>query len=82
LTREQIFEDLRATMVELFELSPDAVTLEAGLREDLDLDSIDAIDMAARLHRLTGRKLDMSSLKKLTTVSDVVDLVEAHLRAS
>ena len=69
-------------MVELFELSPDQIRLEAALRDDLDLDSIDAIDMAARLHKLTGRKLDMSSLKKLVTVRDVVDLVEAHLRAS
>jgi len=82
MTRDEIFAHVRASMIELFELEPEAVTISARLRQDLDLDSIDAIDMVARLHELTGRRLELSSLKKIETVSDVVDVVDAHLRAA
>jgi acyl carrier protein len=79
MTRAEIFEHLKKAMVELFEIPAETITLESKLKDDLDLDSIDAIDMAARLHELTGRRLEFKSLAKIETVSDVVDVVEAHL---
>lgn len=79
MTREEIFQDLRKRMHEMFEIAPDRVTLEADLRNDLGLDSIDAIDMAASLQKMTGSKVDLSALKSIRTVSDVVDMVDKHL---
>jgi acyl carrier protein len=79
MTREEIFHDLRKRMHDMFEIAPDRVTLEADLRNDLGLDSIDAIDMAASLQKMTGEKVDLSKLKSIRTVADVVDLVDQHL---
>ncbi|HEX2880516.1 MAG TPA: acyl carrier protein [Polyangiaceae bacterium] len=79
MTREEIFHDLRKRMHDMFEITPDRVTLEADLRNDLGLDSIDAIDMAASLQKMTGEKVDLSKLKSIRTVADVVDLVDQHL---
>jgi acyl carrier protein len=81
ITKDEIFARIRDAMVELFELTPSAITLDAHLIEDLDLDSIDAIDMAARLQEITGRRVPEDALKSIRTISDVVDLVHAELAA-
>ena len=52
--------------------------MDAHLFEDLDIDSIDAIDMLSRLRELTGKALPADELKSVRTVGDVVSLVEAH----
>jgi acyl carrier protein len=77
LQRQEIFDALVAKMVEMFELEPESLTLETNLFKDLDLDSIDAIDLAVQLQELTGQKVEEESLRGLRTVSDVVDLVVA-----
>ena len=81
MSKDEIFGRVRDTMVELFELAPSAITLDAHLIDDLDLDSIDAIDMAARLQDITGRRVPEDALKSIRTISDVVDLVHAELAA-
>jgi len=81
LTKDEIFSRVRDAMVELFELAANEVTLDSHLIEDLDLDSIDAIDMAARLQEITGRRVPEDSLKSIRTIADVVDLVHAELAA-
>jgi acyl carrier protein len=75
VTKEQIFEALRDLMVDLFELEPDQIRLDAHLIDDLDLDSIDAIDMAVKLQEMTGKKLEEEKLKSIRTIRQIVDLV-------
>jgi acyl carrier protein len=55
------------------------VSLEARLKEELDLDSIDAVDLVVRLQELTSRKLSPEEFKSVRTVGDVVDRVHALL---
>jgi acyl carrier protein len=75
---EQIFSEVRAVLVELFEINADAVTPAAKLYEDLDLDSIDAVDLVIRLQQLTGKKIKPEEFKSVRTVQDIVDSVQ-HL---
>jgi acyl carrier protein len=81
-SRVEVLERLRSVMVELFDVAPEAVQLDAHLIEDLQLDSIDAIDMAVRLQEMTGRQVLEEELRKVRTVADVVDFVCRHLDAS
>ncbi|KPW06529.1 Acyl carrier protein [Pseudomonas savastanoi] len=74
-TREDIFEILRAAMVELFELEPERVTLEANLYQDLEIDSIDAVDLIDHIKRKTGKKIAAEEFKSVRTVNDVVEAV-------
>ncbi|MCX4247049.1 acyl carrier protein [Paraliomyxa miuraensis] len=76
-SRQEVFDVLVAKMVEMFELEPGSITAETHLFEDLDLDSIDAIDLAVQLQEFTGKKVGEESLRSLRTVGDVVDLVVA-----
>lgn len=81
ISKEEVLIRIREAMVELFELDPEAITPEAHLVEDLDLDSIDAIDMASRLQQITSRRVPEETLKSIRTVADVVDFVHAELAA-
>ena len=75
MSDEQILQDVREILQTEFEVDPAAVVPAARLREDLDLDSIDAVALAARLEQLTGLFLKEERLTRLRTVQDVVDLV-------
>ncbi|MGD1879209.1 MAG: acyl carrier protein [Kiloniellaceae bacterium] len=72
ISKESIFKQLRQILVEQFELDEASVTLEASLYDDLDIDSIDAVDLMVELKELTGKRLDPEAFKKVRTVDDVV----------
>ena len=80
MNRAEILDEISRTLVEMFELDPNIVTPEARLVEDLDLDSIDAVDMAAKLQELTGKRLAEEDLRGMRTLEDVVDIAERMLR--
>ncbi|AHG39097.1 acyl carrier protein [Pseudomonas syringae CC1557] len=81
-TREDIFEILRTAMVELFELEPERVTLEANLYQDLEIDSIDAVDLIDHIKRQTGKKIAAEAFKSVRTVNDVVEAVYRLVNAA
>jgi len=74
-SREEILEYLRQVLVELFELKPEQVVPEANLYEDLDIDSIDAVDLIVKLKPLIGKRLDAAAFKSVRTVGDVVEAI-------
>ena len=76
MTRDDIFAQIKAALVELFEVDEEAITPEARLYQDLELDSIDAIDLVVHLQKLTGKKIKPEEFKSVRTVADVVDAVE------
>jgi acyl carrier protein len=80
LSREQILAELSRELCSLFELKPEQIALEARLYDDLDLDSIDAVDLAVRLQELTKKRIKPEQFKAVRTVADVVDAVEQMLR--
>jgi len=63
------------SMVELFELDAERVTLEANLYQDLEIDSIDAVDLIDHIKRQTGKKIAAEEFKAVRTVGDVVEAV-------
>lgn len=77
MNKAEIFNQLQSIMVELFELDADEVTLQSHLYEDLDLDSIDAVDLVVQLQNITGEKIRPEEFKQVRTVADVVQAVDA-----
>ena len=73
---------LRSTMQAEFGLDPDAIELSAHLIDDLDLDSIDLVDLAVSLEEDRGIKLDEDDLKSVRTVGDAVNAVRAAFARS
>jgi len=75
--RDAILTQLKSIFAEMFEADPNAVVLDANLYEDLDIDSIDAVDLVARLRTLSGKKIEPERFKSVRTVGDVVESVYA-----
>lgn len=82
MERDAILAQIKAYMTDLFDTQPDIVTLDADLGEDLDLDSIDAVDLIVKLQELTGRKIKAEEFKTVRTVRDVVERVYDLTRAN
>lgn len=78
-SHEDILAAIKSIMVELFELDADDITLDARLYEDLDFDSIDAIDMIVRLKEITGKAVKPEDFKTARTIGDVVEAVYSML---
>lgn len=73
---DQILNRLREILEETFEISPERVVPEAGLFSELDLDSIDAVDLAIKLQEMTGKRVKPEEFKTVRTVGDVIRTVK------
>jgi acyl carrier protein len=79
-TKEEIYSRVVIMLHEMFELDKTRITPEANLYSDLDIDSIDAVDLAVKLTQLTGKRLEPQVFKSVRTVQDVVDALTGLLR--
>jgi len=79
MDRDEIFRQLRDYLVDLFDIPADRIGLESRLRDDLDLDSIDAVDLIVKLQELTRVRIDPEQFKSVRTVGDVVERVHDAL---
>ena len=78
-SREQIFDRLKSILADDFEIESDKLVPEANLFEDLELDSIDAVDLAVKLQEFTEKKISPENFKQIKTLDDVVTAVEKLL---
>lgn len=76
VSRQQIVEHVNKTLIEEFEITEDLIQPEARLREDLELDSLDAVDMIVALEQGLHIRVDEEQAKLIRTIGDVYDFVE------
>lgn len=81
LSKDEVLTRLAHFLTEMFEVPKEKIRLDARLYEDLDLDSIDAVDLIVKLQELTGRKISPQDFRTVRTVGDVVEKVRALLHA-
>ncbi len=77
MTKTQIYEKIAQTLQELFEIPAAKIKPEARLYEDLDIDSIDAIDLIVKMRQATGKRLEPEMFKTVRTIEDVVNALDA-----
>jgi acyl carrier protein len=75
-TKQDIYLMLKNVLIEDFEIEDADISEDANLYTDLDLDSIDAIDLVVKLREITGKKIEADSFKKVRTVNDVINEVD------
>ena len=75
MTKEDILKKLQDILNEQFDIEKDAVTVEAKLYDDLELDSIDAVDLLVKMKEFIPGKVDPEMFKKARTIGDVVELL-------
>ena len=75
IARDDVYQKVSAILVELFEVDPGAISEDALLYEELDIDSIDAVDLVIELKTYTGKKIAPEDFKSVRTVGDIVNAV-------
>ena len=75
-TQEQILNTVKEILVSDFECPEDKLVPSVRLFEDLDLDSIDAVDLIVRLQKIIKKKVDPNDFKQIRTLQDVVVSIE------
>jgi acyl carrier protein len=76
---QELEATIREHLITLFEVEPEKINRDARLFEDLDLDSIDAVDLVVQLQELTGRRFKPEEFKGVRTVGDITDRVQSIL---
>ena len=79
MSKEEISKHLHKILVEMFEVPAEKIVPAANLYDDLEIDSIDAVDLSMQLHDLTGKRLPADDFKSIRTVQDVIDAVQRSL---
>ncbi|MEW6562766.1 MAG: acyl carrier protein [Pseudomonadota bacterium] len=77
MTKQEIFERLSAILQETFDIEAERIRPESRLYEDLDIDSIDAVDLIVKLKPIAGKRLQPDAFKSVRTLQDVVDALHA-----
>lgn len=80
MNREEIEKSVKDILVDEFEVDPAKLAPDVNLFADLDLDSIDAVDLAVRLQQEVKKKIVPEQFRKIRTLRDVVDAVEELLK--
>ncbi len=80
-SRDEVYDKVVEILADLFEIERDEISPQAQLYEDLDIDSIDAVDLLVELKNFTGKKMAPEDFKSVRTVTDVVDSVCALLES-
>ena len=70
-TKEELFDEIVRVMGDLFEVDTEGVTRESRLVEDLDLDSIDAVDMIVHLQNMIGKRIKPEAFKSVRTGGEI-----------
>ncbi|EPY99008.1 acyl carrier protein [Bibersteinia trehalosi] len=76
MTEQEIQKILTEALVNLFEIDESKITPETHLYQDLEIDSIDAIDLIDHIKRQTGYKLQAEDFRNVRTVADVIEAVK------
>jgi len=81
MTKDQITVWIVDMLHEMFELDKAQITPQSNLYSDLDIDSIDAVDIVVKLNQMTGKRIQPDVFRTVRTVQDVVDVLATLLQA-
>jgi acyl carrier protein len=79
-SKAEVYEQLKQVLMSEFGFRADQLDPRAHLLKDLDLDSIDWIDMAVALEVKTGHELHEAEMASIRTLQDVVDVIHSKLQ--
>jgi acyl carrier protein len=81
MTREEIIEQVNSMLAEEFEVDQSEFTPDASLKETLELDSINLVDLIALVQMTYKITIPVSDLHQIQTFNDLYEYIEQHLAA-
>ena len=79
MTKQEITEKVNALLIEEFEIDGELLTPVASLKQDLEIDSLDFVDIVVLIDREFGFKPQAAELKNVKTLGEFYDYIAAHV---
>lgn len=79
MTQQEIIEKVNTLLVDEFEMEAAMLIPEATLKNDLEIDSLDFVDIVVLVDREFGFKPKAEELKNVNTLQDFYDYIETHV---
>lgn len=73
MDKDNLYSKIHDILVEQFDVEEASISMDANLYEELEIDSIDAVDLLVQLKELTGQKIAPETFKEVRTIRDVLD---------
>lgn len=74
-TKTEVLDHLKKVLIDLFELEEEQLTPDAKLYDDLDIDSIDTIDLLIELKKYVGKEISVEAFVDVETIGDVAEII-------
>ena len=78
MSSEEVFEKVKAIIVEQLQVNEEIVTEEASFIDDLGADSLDLVELIMALEEEFGIEIPDGDAEKVTTVEDVVNYIKEN----
>ena len=75
MQENDLYREIRTFLVDQFEIDESAISLDADLGEELELDSIDAVDLMVHVKEVTGKKVPPEKFKEVRTIRDLLNIL-------
>lgn len=82
MTKDELFTKCVEILHETFDIEKDRIKPESRLYDDLDIDSIDAVDLIVRMKPMVGKRMAPEAFKSVRTVQDVVDALHTLIHST
>ncbi len=76
------YAEIKDVIVELLNVDPEKVTMEARFREDLEADSLDLVELIMAFEDRFGSEISDDDAQKITTVGEAVRYIEARKQSA
>lgn len=70
------FEELKALIVETLDIEEEKITPEASLYDDLDIDSLDAMELSMAIEEKCGINIMDDDISEVKTIEDILKILE------
>lgn len=79
MNEEEILIELKKVLMDEFEVDEEKITPNASFYEDLELDSLDAIDLIVTMNNVYNIDVDNKSMEEILTVQQLIDTVKRYI---
>lgn len=74
---DTLYSKIRDILIDQFDVEEAKISMDANLYEELEIDSIDAVDLLVQLKEVTGQKITPEIFKEVRSIRDVLDAIAA-----
>jgi len=78
MDQNEIFEKVKAIIIDLLGVDEAKITMEARFREDLEADSLDLVELIMKFEDEFGGEISDKEAQDIKTVGQAVDYLQAH----